>query len=253
MSEPIAIVSDIHSNLEALTRVLEDIEKRGVKKIICLGDIIGYGPNPRECLKLAIERFHFSLCGNHEWALYAGPIGFSDNATAAINWTKQQLFSNSYSDEENKQFRDFINSLKPVKEENDVMFSHASPIDPLVHYLLPLDVFNTPLMTRIFSKFNRICLLGHTHVPGVFTQNFIFYQPEAVGNVFKIDKNSKVIINVGSVGQPRDGNPQASYGIFYGDAIEFVRLDYDNIKTRDKILNIPDLPSYLGDRLLNGV
>src|SRR5687768_3423557 len=108
----LAIVSDIHSNLEALTEVLKDIRSQeGVKEILCLGDVIGYGPNPRECLRIAMKDFRFNLLGNHEQAVMQGAQGFNPKARKAVDWTKEQLTGEAFPMEENLEFWKYLNSM----------------------------------------------------------------------------------------------------------------------------------------------
>lgn len=250
-----AIISDIHSNLEALTAVLADIERRGIKRIVCLGDVVGYGPNPHECIDLVIERCEFCICGNHDHAVFYEPYNFNLGAERACYWTRQVL-----EDEPNKAARDrrwtFLGKLPPRMVYEGMLFVHGSPRRPVNEYLFADDVYSNP--HKLMANFERLeqvaCFIGHTHVPGVFVDDPYFESPDELSEpgVYEIADDDKVIINIGSVGQPRDRDPRTSYGVVDDRRVEFVRLEYDIEKTVHKILNTPELDDFLGHRLLEG-
>lgn len=249
-----AIVSDIHSNLEAMKVVLDDLLSKNITDIICLGDIIGYGPNPRECLDLATA-FRVSLVGNHEEALMEElrTHGFNPKATGAIAWTYNQLdMLHSPHKEANKKRWDFIGEMKQTYEENDALYVHGSPCEPTREYIYPRDAMDAEKMERIFSAFTHVCFVGHTHIPGIFTQDLQFIRPEDAELPYRIPKNRKVLINVGSVGQPRDYNPRACYVIWDGKAVVWRRLSYDYEKTAQKIIATDELDKSLANRLRFG-
>jgi len=255
-AEPMfAIISDIHSNLEALQAVLADIDARGIKRIVCLGDVVGYGPNPKECMDLVIERAEFSICGNHDYAVFYEPFNFNIGAERACFWTRQAL-----EDESKKSLRDrrweFLGKLEPRKTCDGMLFVHGSPRRPVNEYLFADDVYSNPskLMAN-FERFSEVaCFIGHTHVSGVFVDDPYFESPDELAEpgVYAIAEDDKVIINIGSLGQPRDRDPQAAYGIVNEGRVEFVRIEYDIEKTVHKILNTPELDDFLGHRLLEG-
>ncbi|MFT5302864.1 MAG: putative phosphodiesterase [Mariniblastus sp.] len=243
-----AIISDIHGNLEALTVVLEDIQAQGITDIYCLGDVIGYGPNPRECID-ACRQFNLTLLGNHDNGALFDPEGFSSGAERAIFWTRSQLEDKTI---EGAQERwDFLARLPRTYRDGDIMFVHGSPRSPLNEYVFPEDIYNQRKIERIFGFIQKYCFQGHTHVPGVFTENFRFYSPGEVSNCYTLG-DQKLMINVGSVGQPRDSDPRSSYVILDDDQVEFRRVEYDPNPTRLKILAISELDDFLGDRLLEG-
>jgi predicted phosphodiesterase len=244
----IAIISDIHANLEALTAVLADIESVGVSEICCLGDVIGYGPNPRDCIDLC-RNFSFSLLGNHDNGALFDPDGFSSGAEKAIFWTRQQLEDPAIVGAAERW--EFLAQLPRTVRRNGTMFVHGSPRSPLNEYVFPEDIYNQRKIERIFGFVQKICFHGHTHVPGVFTENCRFYTPAEISNQFTVGAQ-KLLINVGSVGQPRDNDPRSSYVVMEEDQIEFRRVEYDAMVTREKILAIPELDDFLGDRLLEG-
>lgn len=243
-----AILSDIHGNLEALQAVLADIQAQKIDEIFCLGDVIGYGPNPRECIDQC-RSFDLTLLGNHDNGALFDPDGFSSGAENAIFWTRAQLEDSSIGGAKDRW--DFIARLPRTFRDGDVMFVHGSPRSPLNEYVFPEDIFNQRKIERIFGFIQKYCFQGHTHVPGVFTENFRFYLPSEISNRYTLG-DQKLMINVGSVGQPRDGDPRSSYVILDGNEIEFRRVEYDPSETREKILAIPELDDFLGDRLLDG-
>ncbi len=249
----VAILADIHSNLEALTRVFDHMAERGVQRIVCLGDIIGYGPNPRECLKLLFSS-EIAIMGNHEEAVMFYGEDFNPKARASLEWTKDQLNSTSYERTENYDMWNFLGTMQQVVEDGDVMYTHGSPRVPTREYVVPQDARNREKMQGIFDLMKRVCFIGHSHVPHVYTSDMKHAAPESVGGAIDLRKlgDRKVLINVGSVGQPRDGDPRLSYATFDGSIVRFWRLDYDFHQTVEKIYSTPELPNFLADRLLVG-
>jgi diadenosine tetraphosphatase ApaH/serine/threonine PP2A family protein phosphatase len=246
----IAIISDIHSNLEALEAVLEDIRKREVEKIYCLGDIVGYGPNPRECIDL-MKACSVVLMGNHDEAVLFGARDFNLRAEMAIEWTRKELLENT-PDKAVAQARwEFLKQLPELKEEGDCLFVHGSPRKPLREYIFPRDVNDRRKISEIFSRIRSLCFVGHTHVPGIFTEDMRYVHPSELYNIYMLDSR-KTLFNVGSVGQPRDGNSEACYVTFDGDSVVFRRVPYDIEKTVQKIYAIPAVDDSLGDRLREG-
>jgi len=282
-----SIISDIHSNLEALQAVLADIDRRGIKRVLCLGDVVGYGASPKECLDLVIERCELTLCGNHDHAVFYEPSNFNPGAERACYWTRQV-----FEDEPKKALRDrrwaMLGRLPIRHEEHGLLMVHASPRRPINEYLFAEDVYTNP--NKILANFERLepqhnaCFVGHTHVPGVFFDDPYFESPADLPemNYYGISSEQKVIINVGSVGQPRDRDVRASYVVMYENGetppdmddlpaagppgkgrgrdsggpgrmiVEFVRIEYDVDRAVKKILSEPDLDDFLGTRLLDG-
>jgi len=255
-----AIISDIHSNIEALTTVLADIEKRGIKTIYCLGDIVGYGPDPKACLDLVIEKTQACVMGNHDYAILYEPANFNLGAERASFWTRSQLESEDAADKRHnrwnylgtQQMRWTLNKqLDDVKVTLD--FVHASPRRPINEYLFPDDVYTTPAkITAQFDRVKNICFIGHTHLPGVFLDDPDFYSPDELDNVYPIVPEERAIINVGSVGQPRDKDNRAAYVYVEKNNVHFVRLEYDYETTQKKIYDIPELDNFEADRLSEG-
>ncbi len=245
-----AIISDIHSNLEALQAVLEDIEKHNVQKVYCLGDIVGYGPNPRECVDLAMQ-FPVVLLGNHDQGAIWDPEGFNPSAEKAIFWTREQLQIPGENREKRERRWEFLAERPRSHRENGFLYVHGSARNPLNEYVFPEDIYNQRKMERIFALVERYCFQGHTHVPGIFTENLQFHTPEEIEHVYRLD-GRKTLCNVGSVGQPRDGNPRACYILLDNETIRFRRVEYDIETTVRKIYEIPQLENFLGDRLRDG-
>ncbi len=245
-----AIISDIHSNLEALQAVLADIEKKGIKEIYCLGDVIGYGPNPRECIDLVMD-CQLVLLGNHDQGALFDPDGFNRPAEMAIFWTRAQLELPIDPRPLREKRWEFLAERPRTHREGDYLYVHGSARNPLNEYVFPEDIYNQPKMKRIFALVDRYCFQGHTHVPGIFTENFEFFSPDEVDSSYKLD-GRKTLCNVGSVGQPRDLDPRACYVLLDGDTIHYQRVEYDVTTTKKKIYDVPELENFLGDRLEEG-
>ena len=255
-----AIISDIHSNLEALTTVLKDIEDRGIKTIYCLGDIVGYAANPKECLDLVIEKTEFSVLGNHDYAVMYEPTNFNLGAEQASYWSREMLEQEQSRDKSNKRWKylgmqqmrwTMEKKLGDIKVHMD--FVHASPRKPINEYVFPDDVYTSPGKVKaLFERTKHICFIGHTHLPGVFLEDPDFYTPDELGMVYPIIKEEKAIINVGSVGQPRDKDNRASYVYVEGDKVQYVKLEYDYETAAKKIYDTEQLDKFEGDRLFDG-
>ncbi len=225
----IAIISDIHGNEEALIEVLMSIEREKIEKIICLGDIVGYGPNPNECVEI-IKSLENCIClaGNHDWAAI-GKVDirtFNRVAREAIIWTQRKLI------DENKKY---LNSLPLTYSEYNALFVHASPLNPEKwNYII--SVKDARIAFQEFTE--QVCFIGHTHYPFVLKKREReIYNIENLEKV-QLESSSKYLINVGSVGQPRDRNNKSSYGIFDVDKRIFYlkRVPYPIKKVQAKIL-----------------
>jgi predicted phosphodiesterase len=247
-----AILSDVHSNHEALLAVLEDAELQGVHQFVCLGDLIGYGPNPRQVLRIALDHFRFTLMGNHEEGILYQPVGFNWKAEASAFWTKEQINSKRYPPQENRRFKDFLEHMPRYVEEGDVLYVHASPLEPTKEYVMPEASYNPEYMKHLFGRIKRVAFGGHTHLPGIFTTDQPFVPQDKIDGPFPVI-NGKYFVNVGSVGQPRDGDTRASYVLFDGVYVTFRRVPYDFRKTARKIKRIKQLPNALGARLSLGL
>jgi diadenosine tetraphosphatase ApaH/serine/threonine PP2A family protein phosphatase len=268
-----ALISDLHINAPALERALADARERGVARFVCLGDVIGYGAKPIECLDLVLancsERAASSglapgLClqGNHEYALLNSGEDFNPNARRAIDWTREQINGGGGSRDRALEYWDFLGSLEPLAVEDGAMYAHGSPRDPVREYLLPRDARDAAKMQANFARMRHLdptgrcgaCFVGHSHVPGIFYEDGRFYRPRNTEGPYELGDlaSCRAIVNVGSVGQPRDGDKRLSYAIFDGVRLTFVRLEYDVALAQDHIRSTPELPAYLADRLALG-
>ena len=240
-----AIIADIHANLAAFTAVLADIEKRGgVTEFWSLGDVVGYGPDPHECLELLRKQHHVCVAGNHDWAAI-GKLGLSEfnpDAAAACRWTTEQLSQDDVA---------YLESLALVMEKDDFTLVHGSPREPIWEYLLSVSSAR-----ENFAYFkSAYCLVGHSHLP------LLFQQTEAGESAFHHFRDyvgltlgkSRLIINPGSVGQPRDGDPRASYAILDSETrlLRLYRVNYDIGLTQVRMVK-HDLPVRLISRLSQG-
>ncbi len=231
----IAIISDIHSNLPALESVLQRIRELKADAIYCLGDIVGYGPFPNETIDLVRQHCSFIVKGNHD----AGVLGetdidhFNPHGQAAIRWTRERISADGLS---------FLRDLPLQIIQNNLTFVHASPANPAAWtYILTLEE-----AVEAFKNFSTLCcFIGHTHLPITIGEDL---------TVNHYNKGRKHLINVGSVGQPRDRNAASAFGLFDTDESEYSlhRVPYD-IKKTVKAIKAARLPSFLGKRLLQGL
>ncbi|MBI1853741.1 MAG: metallophosphoesterase family protein [Planctomycetes bacterium] len=248
-----AIISDVHANLEALQSVLEDIAVRGLTDIVCLGDVVGYGPNPRECADLVRTRCRFTIRGNHEDALVAGAEGFNPFARKAIDWTREELRRADGANGDTDARWDFLVSLPVRHSDVPLHFVHGSPRDPVNEYLFGDDVrfWDQKKYSEIFGAFEGMLFVGHTHIPCVITESAEYLLPSELEGTYRVT-TEKAIVNVGSVGQPRDRDWRASYAEWNDGEVRFHRVPYDVETTVRKIRSIRALTATFGERLLRG-
>ena len=241
-----AIISDIHANLTAFIAVLDDIKGwGGVDKVWCLGDIVGYGPDPHECIEALRQIDHICVAGNHDLASI-GKIGtdeFNPDAAESCRWTAKQLTSGDIA---------YLEKLPMVIEEADFTLVHGSPRDPVWEYLL-----TTSQAKENFALFKtQGCLVGHSHVPLMFScdENGDFSGKRFLTDVKVVPGRERMIINPGGVGQPRDGDPQASYIIYDSESglMKLYRIPYD-IEATQKGMVERGLPMSLVTRLNYGI
>lgn len=239
----LGLISDIHANLEALQSVLLDIEKKKIDVIHCLGDVVGYGSEPSACLSLVNESCKIKLIGNHDHAALGASSteDYSPVAKVAAKWTKEVLTDKDMS---------IIETFVDEQILDDAHLVHASPYEPLkFHYIL-----SAQDAVQAFQHSKRgVCFVGHTHVPMIFTENPNGLPRQKIGHSFVPDTDSRYLINIGSVGQPRDNDPRASYVIFdtkTGD-VEYHRVEYD-IKVTQEKMGQAKLPEMLIERLAVG-
>ena len=239
----VAVVSDIHGNLHALRAVLSAIDEWQPDELWCLGDVVGYGPQPNECCALVAERADLCLAGNHDLAVL-GTISladFSGDAGAAARWTREVLSDES---------RAFLATLAPTAERDGVQLFHASPLDPVWDYVLSEEGAARAL--RATSA--PLVLVGHSHVALGLT-----WSGETLGGGLapagaELGLDGRRLLNPGSVGQPRDGDPRAAYLLIDTDAgrATFGRADYPITETQAEI-RARGLPEGLAARLAAGV
>lgn len=248
-----ALISDIHGNYEALLAVVADIKEQGISTVICLGDIVGYGPNPVECLDYVMDKCEFTILGNHDQATLFDPDSFNPVALKAIYWTRTQLEKGIGVDQRVDVRWEFLGGLPRRHDEGRFVFVHGSPRDPTNEYVFPEDIYERNKMDALFNRIEKFCFQGHTHMPGVFVEKGDFLPPEECNYLYELNER-KAMINVGSVGQPRDGDPRACYVVLDDeeDKIIYRRVAYPVSVTRQKIYEIPDLDNMLGDRLIAG-
>lgn len=240
------IFSDVHSNLEALEAVLAFFRKERIQSFICLGDLVGYGPNPNECVQKILNLKKIQItAGNHDYA----SVGlkeltwFNDLASRSIIWTKRHL------KEEN---RNFLMRLPRLIDVSDFTLCHGSPRDPSDEYLL------TPRQYLDNLEFfrNPVCFIGHTHLPAIFyadSLGMIQHRPLVDGETIQLDPQGKTIVNVGSVGQPRDGDVRAACLVYDSEKYEIKigRCPYDIAAVQEKMRQY-SLPLFLIERLSYG-
>jgi diadenosine tetraphosphatase ApaH/serine/threonine PP2A family protein phosphatase len=240
-----AVISDVHANLEALEAVLADIKGRGIKKdrIFFCGDAVGYGPDPNRCVELIKENTKIQIAGNHDWAVLGMTdiTYFNPNAKAAIRWTDDVITPEGRTELES------YSLLKRLKKEN-VFLVHGSPKEPEEwHYLLTL--FDAEVNFNYFEE--RLCFIGHSHVPFIIEKlpsgDLVVHKEQV-----ELGAPHRYIVNCGSVGQPRDGDPRACYALFDDKRIELVRVAYD-IDSVQKKMSAAGLPLPLIERLRQGL
>lgn len=237
-----AILADIHGNLAAFKAVLQDIEERGgAEELWCLGDIVGYGPDPSECIALLRQYNHLCVAGNHDWAAI-GKVDISDfnpDAAEACRWTARQL-----SPEDVR----YLENLPLTLSHDDFTLAHGSPREPIWEYVLSIQSARSNF--QFFDT--RFCLIGHSHVPLVFEDvggRCVLMELPAE---LRLGEN-RLIINPGGVGQPRDGDPRAAYAIYDKGAatIYHYRIGYDIEATQERMVK-HGLPIFLAARLSYG-
>ncbi|NQT45929.1 MAG: metallophosphoesterase family protein [Candidatus Omnitrophica bacterium] len=237
-----ALISDVHGNLEALEAVIEALQKERVDEYLSTGDIIGYGADPSKCIERVRGLTEKVVCGNHEWAVRDLKYTdyFNPYAKAAVYWTRQMI---------NTEELNYANSLNHLLKEKDFTLVHGTLHRP-EEFRYMRDEREALMSFRLQDT--PLCFLGHTHSPGIYweREGRISYSQD---KIVKLAEGTKYIINCGSIGQPRDGNPKASYCIYDDEAkkIEFKRIAYDIKKAQDKIRGA-GLPDIIADRLAEG-
>lgn len=229
-----AIISDIHSNLEALTTALAHIDTIDIDRIVCLGDIVGYGADPAACLDLVRSRTEYVVMGNHDFAaVHVDAAGeFNEYAAGAVAWTARQL---SPAD------KAYLRTLPYRVSLDDLLFVHSTPDHPerMTYIRSPLDA-----RSRAGAFTERVCFFGHSHHPGVFPLDH---------HTRVYDSEHRFMLNPGSVGQPRDSDARLAFGVLdtVAGTWDVVRLDYD-IDTASRKIKDAGLGDFLALRLYIG-
>ena len=238
-----AIISDIHANLQALEAVLRKADEAGWDRMICLGDVVGYGANPNECMELVAARCELTIMGNHDAAAVdlADTSRFNNAARRATDWTAATL---------SREHRRYLHQLPYHAAFDGFEIVHSTPDDPPGwHYLMT--EFDA---VALFGSFEaQVLFYGHTHVPAAFVRDDRGGVSSLETESFSLEPGSRYIVNVGSVGQPRDGDPRAAFGVYDDGAgkVEFYRVDYD-IQLAQKRIRDAGLPEILATRLSHG-
>ena len=254
-----AILSDVHGNLEALTAVKEHMESLTlidpIEEIICVGDLVGYGPNPIECIYLADEMGMKITMGNHELGLFQSIDGFNKIAKRAAMWTRSIIKRHMKEPVVEKYLKNLPDEIRTER----VVYIHGSLRGSTKEYLIKRDdLFELKPEVRESLKINfdlidEVGFTGHTHIPYICNDDFYLVHPEwSDYEPYDIFWTTKTLVNVGSVGQPRDGDTRACYVIFDGKTITHHRVEYDLQTTVKKINKIPKLDERLAKRLQRG-
>lgn len=244
-SRPLAVLSDIHSNLHALDAVCADLDRLGIQDVVCLGDIVGYAAFPDECTARVRERGWPSVLGNHDAAV-GNPrtlLDMNDTAGAGIRWAEQKMSADN---------RAWLAALPARINRPREVFTHASLFAPEEwQYLLDVE----SALLHFLRQRSPVCFIGHTHRPMILTwQRSAGLEALVPGNgLIPLPARGKVTLNVGSVGQPRDGDPRACYVLYHpkSNEVEFRRVEYD-IRAAQQAISQARLPSFTGRRLLRG-
>lgn len=239
------VISDIHANLAAFEAVLQDVSKRRLQYDIvwCLGDVVGYGPDPNECIGLLRTLPHICLAGNHDWAVL-GKLGietFHENAAFVVEWTRSQL---------SKENLNYLRARPEQDVQGDYLLVHASPREPIWEYVLDVSVAE-----ENFGYLPTMCaLVGHTHVPAMFVKDghthAVHVTVPSPSTPTSLKRGSHYIVNPGGVGQPRDGDPRAAYALLDTQALIWTqhRVEYAIKRTQDRMRSA-GFPSRLIERL----
>ncbi len=237
-----AVLSDVHANMDALEAVTESIRAAGLEVVVCLGDVVGYGPEPEVAVRAIRKLAKPVILGNHDRAAFTegAEARFNEWAEDAIRWTREQLSEDSLS---------FLSALELSGVYDGTRLTHATPSNPS-SWSYVMDEHDAQAAFEGFEE--QLCLIGHTHEPAFFELKDGI-ATEIEGDSVVMESGRRYIVNVGSVGQPRDGDPRAAYAVVDPDelAVEIVRVEYDATATARKILKA-GLPLYLAERLTHG-
>jgi diadenosine tetraphosphatase ApaH/serine/threonine PP2A family protein phosphatase len=244
LAKRVAVISDVHGNWHALEAVLEEIDREQPDELWCLGDLVGYGPRPNPCCAAVERRAAICLAGNHDLGVLdeIELEEFAGDAVAAARWTRGVLAEGS---------RAYLESLRPSSERDGAGLFHASPRDPIWEYVLSSEVARVAFELTDFA----LVLVGHSHVPLAITlEDDVLDGGLAAGGTETPLAPGRRLLNPGSVGQPRDGDPRAAWLMLDPDAgtASFRRVEYDVAATQEEIRE-RGLPDALAQRLAHGV
>ncbi len=240
----IGVFSDVHSNLEALQAILVFFSKQKINHYFFIGDLVGYNTNPNECIELIRNLDCLAVAGNHDFGVLGktDTSEFNDAAKKAIEWTKQVLTDDT---------KKFLGALSIKKEKDNIILVHSSPQNPEVwEYIINLRQAQDEF--EFFKE--EICFIGHSHTPFIVEKDLSNNDCKYISDQkIKIKNDCKYLINVGSVGQPRDGDSRACASIFdtKTKSFEFHRIEYNIQRAQEKIITA-GLPSILAERLSKG-
>lgn len=267
-----AIISDVHANFFALQSVFADIDAQKPDRIICLGDTIGYGPHPSFCLDLVRERCSVVLAGSDEFALFAeseSKAFFSENIRKVLDWTRSELKSQTYDEVDVCDARwKWLKKMSNRYESGSVIYTFGSPVDGFrmpgnglldAEHILAEDfsiektMGCTHKVLGAFAAMQSLCFIGNTHRAGFGTSER-WTRPSECSKI-TLDRNQKTIVNAGSVGQPRDGDPRACWVLFNESeySIEFRKVEYDIARAQAEFSKVPIIPANFSERLAKGV
>jgi predicted phosphodiesterase len=248
MTMKIGVIADVHGNLEALEAVLSALQSESIDRLVCLGDLVGYGPDPEACIERIQAVTDLVAAGNHDWAAVGKtPIEwFNDPAKKVIEWTEARL---------SKEAKAYLTDLPTVFETEGIICVHASPdgSSDWPYLLTPFDVF-----THWGDDRKPVVLYGHTHVPDGFARSNGRFKRHANAGLpdteIRYSDFEAVFINPGSIGQPRDGSPEAAFGVIDGGrgVFRFMRTAYPVRKAQEKMRQY-GLPVKLIERLAYGL
>ena len=239
-----AVISDIHGNLEALEAVLGDIESRDIDLIICLGDIVGYYPDPEVCVELVKKHAAYSVAGNHDFAA-VGLMNiehFTYYALRAIEWTKENLSEKS---------KEFLKTLPLTIQIGGLFFMHSSPVQPRNFiYIFPNS--EKAIIEAFSAMVHKLNFIGHSHWPFILKQDDHSIT-RCAEEIVTVDPDNYYLINAGSVGQPRNFNTRSSYVVYDTDesSLSTIYVRYDYTITQQKVID-NNLPQFLAERLSDG-
>ncbi len=240
-----AVLSDIHANLEAFEAVLYHAGKSGVDNYICLGDVVGYGASPNECIEILQSLTCCCVLGNHDAAVIDGAINMNQDGRKVINWTRLNI---------TKAAMYFLESMEDIIHDDEVCYCHSTPYKTRNWYYVAEKTYISSSFARSKAK---VLFVGHTHVPIAITRkNFfcIYLRSPEHSMVVPVAEVNRQIFNGGSIGQPRDGDPRASYLIYDTSKkqVEFYRISYNVGRAAEKILQA-GLPERFAKRLFTGL